>query len=102
MATSLGFMMAQISSMLATLSLLPVSVACSQWCLMAVFSTTSSKCPSVNYRVGPFGFLALEELGHENNGTFGNAGLQDQTMGLQWVRGKVYSGKGMSTRPAMY
>lgn len=40
---------------------------------------------SVNYRLGPFGFLATEELLAES-GTTGNYGVQDQRLGLQWVR----------------
>ena len=35
---------------------------------------------SINYRVGPLGFLALEIAGIE-----GNFGLQDIWLGLQWI-----------------
>jgi hypothetical protein len=34
---------------------------------------------SANYRVNQFGFLALNELAAEANGTTGNYALQDQT-----------------------
>lgn len=45
---------------------------------------------AVNYRVGPFGFMALEGLVREDaQGSTGNAGLQDQTLGLQWVQQNI-------------
>jgi para-nitrobenzyl esterase len=34
---------------------------------------------TVGYRVGAFGFLALDELSKEAGGTTGNYGTQDQT-----------------------
>lgn len=39
---------------------------------------------SINYRVGPLGFLALESLGFP-----GNQGIQDQLLGLQWVQDNI-------------
>ncbi|PSN63436.1 alpha/beta-hydrolase [Corynespora cassiicola Philippines] len=36
---------------------------------------------AVNYRLGPFGFLASEELGVP-----GNLGFKDQVLGFRWVR----------------
>jgi para-nitrobenzyl esterase len=45
---------------------------------------------NVNYRLGPFGFLALEDLaGESDDGSFGNYGLQDQTAALEWVQANV-------------
>lgn len=42
---------------------------------------------TINYRVGPFGFLALPELTAENPGIqSGNYGLEDQQAALRWVR----------------
>ena len=39
---------------------------------------------TVNYRVGPFGFLTLG-----NNEAPGNAGMLDQLMALEWVRDNI-------------
>ncbi|KAL1852392.1 hypothetical protein Daus18300_012225 [Diaporthe australafricana] len=39
---------------------------------------------SINYRVGPLGFLALDSLGLP-----GNQGIQDQLLGLQWVQENI-------------
>ena len=45
---------------------------------------------SVNYRVGPFGFLAHPELSNESGRhTSGNYGLMDQIAALQWVRQNI-------------
>lgn len=42
---------------------------------------------TVGYRVGPFGFLALEGLKAESkNGATGNYGLLDQIKALEWIR----------------
>ena len=38
-----------------------------------------------NYRIGPYGFLALDALFAED-GTTGNAGLLDQVAALEWVK----------------
>ncbi|KAJ6107333.1 hypothetical protein N7523_008656 [Penicillium sp. IBT 18751x] len=39
---------------------------------------------SVNYRLGPLGFMALE-----NAGIYGNQGIQDLLLGLQWVHDNI-------------
>ncbi|KAJ5494225.1 hypothetical protein N7463_010312 [Penicillium fimorum] len=39
---------------------------------------------SVNYRLGPLGFMALETAG-----IHGNQGIQDLLMGLEWVRDNI-------------
>lgn len=44
---------------------------------------------SINYRVGPFGFLATPELSAESGHGSGNYGLLDQIKGLQWVRDNI-------------
>jgi para-nitrobenzyl esterase len=45
---------------------------------------------SVNYRVGPFGFLALSDLAAEDpNGETGNYGLMDQQAALKWVQANI-------------
>lgn len=41
---------------------------------------------TVNYRVGAFGFLSIEESEFE---VPGNAGLKDQRLALQWVRDNI-------------
>ncbi|MBC6982883.1 carboxylesterase/lipase family protein [Caulobacter sp. 17J80-11] len=45
---------------------------------------------SVNYRLGPLGFLAHPELSRESGvGASGNYGLMDQVAALQWVRRNI-------------
>ena len=42
---------------------------------------------SINYRVGVFGFMALEDLRREDpNRSVGNYGILDQIMALRWIR----------------
>lgn len=43
---------------------------------------------SLNYRLGPFGFLAHPELSKEA-GTSGNYGLMDMVAALQWVKANI-------------
>ena len=43
---------------------------------------------SFNYRLGVFGFLALEELDNEGTNS-GNFGLQDQLAALKWVKENI-------------
>ena len=45
---------------------------------------------TANYRLGPFGFLALPELSAEHpQGVSGNQGLRDQIAALEWVRDNI-------------
>jgi para-nitrobenzyl esterase len=44
---------------------------------------------TVNYRLGPFGWLALDSLSREQGGASGNYGLMDQTAALQWVHRNI-------------
>lgn len=45
---------------------------------------------NMGYRLGVFGYLALEELAEESpNGTTGNYGLLDQIKALEWVRDNI-------------
>lgn len=44
---------------------------------------------SINYRVGPFGFMAHPELSKEQNGYSGNYGLMDQVAALRWVHDNI-------------
>jgi para-nitrobenzyl esterase len=46
---------------------------------------------TLNYRLFALGFLALPEIAAENNGTAGNAGLQDQRAALQWVQRNIHA-----------
>lgn len=48
------------------------------------FSAVDSIVVSINYRLGPLGFLALEDLGLS-----GNYGLMDQLLGLRWVHENI-------------
>lgn len=44
---------------------------------------------SVNYRLGPFGFVDLSALGGADRGWVANAGLHDVVAALRWVRTHV-------------
>jgi len=44
---------------------------------------------TLNYRLGPLGFLYLADLCPELEGAVGNAGLRDQVAGLAWVRDNI-------------
>jgi para-nitrobenzyl esterase len=44
---------------------------------------------SINYRVGPFGFMANPELSKEQNNASGNYGILDQITALQWVQKNI-------------
>jgi para-nitrobenzyl esterase len=44
---------------------------------------------SLNYRVGPFGFMASPELSKEQNNASGNYGILDQIAALQWVQKNI-------------
>ncbi|ULQ54044.1 carboxylesterase/lipase family protein [Flavihumibacter fluvii] len=44
---------------------------------------------SINYRVGPFGFMAHPELSKEQNNTSGNYGIMDQVAALRWIQKNI-------------
>jgi para-nitrobenzyl esterase len=44
---------------------------------------------TINYRLGPLGFLYLEELCPDLEGAVGNAGMRDQVAALEWVRDNI-------------
>jgi para-nitrobenzyl esterase len=47
---------------------------------------------TMNYRLGPLGFLALPELAAESpHGSSGNYGILDQVAALEWVRSNIAS-----------
>ena len=45
---------------------------------------------TINYRLGPLGYMALPELAAEDaKGSTGNYGLQDQVRALEWIRDNI-------------
>lgn len=44
---------------------------------------------TINYRLGPFGFLNLAEFGNEEYKESGNSGLLDQVEALKWVKENI-------------
>ena len=44
---------------------------------------------TINYRLGPMGFVTLPQLEAEQGGTAGNYGLYDQLMAMKWVRRNI-------------
>jgi para-nitrobenzyl esterase len=44
---------------------------------------------TLNYRLGPFGFLHLAEFGGEEYAASGNCGLLDQVAALQWIQDNI-------------
>ncbi|MFI1279613.1 carboxylesterase/lipase family protein [Streptomyces sp. NPDC020858] len=50
---------------------------------------TQSVVVSINYRLGQLGYLALPELGRENDPRSGSFGLMDQLAALQWTRKNI-------------
>ena len=44
---------------------------------------------AVAYRLGPFGFLAHQELSSESGNGSGAYGIQDMVAGLEWVKGNI-------------
>ncbi|MCW1912300.1 carboxylesterase family protein [Luteolibacter sp. GHJ8] len=46
---------------------------------------------TINYRIGPLGFLAHPELGKEAGGVSGNYGILDQIAALRWVKENIAS-----------
>jgi para-nitrobenzyl esterase len=57
---------------------------------------------SVAYRVGPFGFLAHEELSKESGKGSGTYGLQDQIAGLRWVKDNIAQFGGDPSRVTIF
>lgn len=50
------------------------------------FSAKDSIVVTVNYRVGPLGYLSVKKAG-----LMGNYGLQDQLLALKWVQSNIYA-----------
>lgn len=58
---------------------------------------------TINYRLGPLGFLALPELETENaNGSSGGYGIEDQRAALEWVKANIASFSGDPTRVTLF
>jgi para-nitrobenzyl esterase len=58
---------------------------------------------SVNYRLGPLGFLALPELSAESpDGASGNYGMLDQIAALEWVRRNIAAFGGDADRVTIF
>lgn len=59
---------------------------------------TDAVVVSVNYRLGPLGFLGLQSYGIQ-----GNMGIQDHLLGLQWVKENIqhFGGDPVSSRTTL-
>ena len=44
---------------------------------------------TINYRLGPFGFLKLDEVTNHRIPSTGNEGLMDQRMAIEWVKENI-------------
>ncbi|KAH8677987.1 Carboxylesterase [Xylariales sp. PMI_506] len=61
------------------------------------FSTSESLVVSINYRLGPLGFLAVTDLGLS-----GNFGVMDQVLGLRWVQENIAAFGGDPTQVLLF
>ena len=57
---------------------------------------------TINYRLGPFGFLAHPELTKESGKGSGNYGLQDQIAALRWVKDNIGRFGGDASRVTIF
>lgn len=57
---------------------------------------------TLNYRLGPFGFLHLAEPGGEGYAASGNCGILDQVAALQWVQENIAAFGGDSHRVTVF
>ncbi|KAH3758898.1 carboxylesterase family protein [Pelomyxa schiedti] len=67
----------------------------------ALTYATNTVVVTFNYRLGVFGFLALDELFEESQ-TTGNYGLLDQRMALQWVTANIGAFGGDTSRITLF
>lgn len=61
------------------------------------YSSTDSVLVTINYRLGPLGYLALEDIGLN-----GNYGISDQLLGLQWVQDNIAAFGGDPSRVMLF
>ena len=57
---------------------------------------------TINYRLGPFGFLAHPALSAEGSGVSGNYGTMDQIAALEWVRANIDAFGGNPNKVAVF
>ncbi len=57
---------------------------------------------TINYRLGVFGFLAMEDLAKENDGHAGNYGLMDMVAALRWVKANIAAFGGDPTNVTIF
>jgi carboxylesterase type B len=58
---------------------------------------------AINYRLDAFGWLALKEFASEApDGSFGNFGLKDQRLAMQWARRNIHAFGGDPMRVAIF
>ncbi|MEZ0069102.1 para-nitrobenzyl esterase [Streptacidiphilus sp. MAP12-20] len=59
------------------------------WDGTSLAQTANAIVVTINYRLGPFGWLALDSLSAEQNGASGNYGLMDQAAAFAWVKNNI-------------
>jgi len=57
---------------------------------------------TINYRLGPFGFMAHPELSAEGGGSSGNYGLMDMAAALRWVQHDIAAFGGDPARVTVF
>lgn len=70
----------------------------------ALSEATGAVVVTMNYRLGPFGFLALPELKSEDSShpSTGGYGLEDQRAALQWVKTNIAAFGGDAGRVTLF
>lgn len=70
----------------------------------ALSEATGSVVVTLNYRLGPFGFLALPQLKSEDaaHPSSGGYGIEDQRAALQWVKSNIAAFGGDSSKVTLF